>query len=450
MSQAPGHGYSRRHLDNFEQVSTEWSFLPWERQGVFKELQEKQHLAETYKITKFHQRTLLDAFSGSLLHVNRIYNRAFGYKSRKVPSHMPHMVDVDIMNELQAKFPEEFDKTSSHKLRSPNDMQFALSYFYYVIDQTKEFNFSHVFEEVDVDKSGKVTLIKFPDFEVKKIRWKKKTAHAQFLLHNLKDIQAFSISRLHCKKKTQTISNSLCFTGTLSDRELRILLAKFSKLPLDTKTIKAFTDTLKNCSSGTAGQQPRTRPKAERQHGYELPLITESLLRACASIVKQLNDSKKAENKFKHEIVGEDDIAFKMIKNNATHVLLQLDEMRKNRKKFICLNDNIEHKKGNSTLVKSLLVDFYESLFPLPSQFELPNNLRNRFLYVDQLKAWKNEKRRLEFFSDGIFVGGVVAVLTWLFGHHVFYFIRRVVVVLFRKFQTPKSSSFSSTKLLTV
>ena len=68
---------------------------------------------------------------------------------------MPHMVDVDIMNELQERFPEEFDKTSSHKLRSPDDMQFALSYFYYLIDQPKEFNMTRIFNEVDIDKSGK-------------------------------------------------------------------------------------------------------------------------------------------------------------------------------------------------------------------------------------------------------------------------------------------------------
>ncbi len=100
----------------------------------------------------------MDAFSGSLLHVNKIYNRAFGYKARKVPSHMPHMVDVDVMKELQAKFVKEFDATSSNKLRSKNDMQFALSYFYYVIDQTKEFDVSRVFQEVDADKSGRLIL----------------------------------------------------------------------------------------------------------------------------------------------------------------------------------------------------------------------------------------------------------------------------------------------------
>ena len=69
---------------------------------------------------------------------------------------MPHMVDVDVMKELQAKFPKEFDATSLNKLRSKNDMQFALSYFYFVIDQTKEFDVSRVFREVDADKSGRL------------------------------------------------------------------------------------------------------------------------------------------------------------------------------------------------------------------------------------------------------------------------------------------------------
>ena len=139
-------------------MSENTGFLPWERHQVFKQIRdrEEQRIVEERYKTTFHQRSLLDAFSGSLLHVNRIYNRAFGYKARKVPSHMPHMVDVDIMEELQAKFPREFDETSSHKLRSKNDMQFALSYFYYVIDQTKEFNVSRVFEEVDADRSGRL------------------------------------------------------------------------------------------------------------------------------------------------------------------------------------------------------------------------------------------------------------------------------------------------------
>ena len=37
---------------------------------------------------------------------------------------------------------------------------------------------------------------------------------------------------------------------------------------------------------------------------------------------------------------------------------------------------------------KLILLDFYESLFPIPSQFELPPEYRNRFLNVDDLNKW--------------------------------------------------------------
>lgn len=35
-----------------------------------------------------------------------------------------------------------------------------------------------------------------------------------------------------------------------------------------------------------------------------------------------------------------------------------------------------------------VLRDFYESMFPLPSQFELPRQYRNRFLYLWELNEW--------------------------------------------------------------
>ena len=96
----------------------------------------------------------MDTFADSLLHVHRIYNRKFGYTARKVPAHMPHMIDVKIMNDLQAMLPREFDQTSSHRLRSSDDMQFAFSFMYFVMGQKKELNLKEIFSEVDTDHSG--------------------------------------------------------------------------------------------------------------------------------------------------------------------------------------------------------------------------------------------------------------------------------------------------------
>lgn len=133
------------------------SFLPWERHGTFSQLQKySERWKHSQEFTNYHApgRKLLDTFADSLLHVHRIYNRKFGYMGRKVPAHMPHMIDLKIMEELQALLPDEFDKTSSHKLRSSDDMQFAFSYYYFVIGQKRCANATEFFVEVDADHSG--------------------------------------------------------------------------------------------------------------------------------------------------------------------------------------------------------------------------------------------------------------------------------------------------------
>lgn len=48
--------------------------------------------------------------------------------------------------------------TSSHKLRNEEDMQFAFSYFYFMMSERTESNISAAFDEFDVDGSGSVCL----------------------------------------------------------------------------------------------------------------------------------------------------------------------------------------------------------------------------------------------------------------------------------------------------
>lgn len=57
-------------------------------------------------------------------------------------------------------------------------------------------------------------------------------------------------------------------------------------------------------------------------------------------------------------------------------------------RKFVCLNDNIDHNHKDAQTVKAVLRDFYESMFPVPSQFELPREYRNRFLHMHELQEW--------------------------------------------------------------
>ena len=95
----------------------------------------------------------LDTYAESLLYVNRIYNLAYGFQRRRVPAHMPHLLDKWIINDMQEKFQDEFKKTSSHKVRSAEDMQFAFSYFYFVASEKRNLPVSEIFNIFDTDKS---------------------------------------------------------------------------------------------------------------------------------------------------------------------------------------------------------------------------------------------------------------------------------------------------------
>ena len=118
-------------------------------------------------LVNFHRN--LDTFAKSLLHVNNLFNKEYGYKVRKVPAHMPHFIDKEIVETLQKKlvnicytlflylrFQNEFDTTSHHRFRSSDDMQFAFSYFYFIISEKVKVSPSEIFDIFDTDKTGSV------------------------------------------------------------------------------------------------------------------------------------------------------------------------------------------------------------------------------------------------------------------------------------------------------
>ncbi|KAH8069170.1 hypothetical protein JL720_12078 [Aureococcus anophagefferens] len=76
------------------------------------------------------RRLLLDTYGESLVRVNRLYNAEFGTKVRKVPAHMPHMIDRDVVGAIQRKYAEPWRETASHRFRSGRDVQYAFAYFH--------------------------------------------------------------------------------------------------------------------------------------------------------------------------------------------------------------------------------------------------------------------------------------------------------------------------------
>jgi len=87
-----------------------------------------------------------------------------------------------------------------------------------------------------------------------------------------------------------------------------------------------------------------------------------------------------------HEIskTGNDEVAFEMISDNATHGIHQLDSIRARRSKFICINDNMRDPPPE---LVSALDQFFAAMYPLPSAFELPPGQRNPSLYLDELRS---------------------------------------------------------------
>lgn len=59
----------------------------------------------------------------------------------------------DIQFVLSFRFPKEWDITSSHKVRSSDDMQFAFSYFYFLMGVTRNVTAEEIFDLMDTDKS---------------------------------------------------------------------------------------------------------------------------------------------------------------------------------------------------------------------------------------------------------------------------------------------------------
>ncbi|PVD33947.1 hypothetical protein C0Q70_05209 [Pomacea canaliculata] len=350
--------------------------FPWEVQGVFNKLNKQQkelEQAKVYEMDNHKGRKLMDTFGDSLRHVNRLYNKQFGFASRKVPAHMPHMIDKNIMAELQAIFPREWEVTSSNRVRSPNDMQFGFSYYYYLQGAVVQVQAADIFDQMDTDHSG-----------------------------------------------------------ILSDRELRTFAAKLHELPLYLEMLSSLENILINCST----QLP---PDLEHQHiqqtltltneqYYEtrMPQVTKLLFTNCSEINRLVLEKFKPKPKYKTTILDDSEVAFKMIHGNVSKVVGQLDDIRKNPKKFICLNDNIEHGTEGAKTVKAVIMDFYESILPLQSQFELPRDYRNRFLHVKDLEEWKRYRDWLRFWAHLALLILVIFTIVSFFGDKIEALQRRL------------------------
>ncbi|KAG6960705.1 hypothetical protein JG688_00009451 [Phytophthora aleatoria] len=277
-----------------------------------------------------------DTFGDSLRFVNKLYNRAFGKPKtsdrRRVPSHMPFLLQKSMIREIKDHWTKEIQDTSAHRFRHPQDMQFSFSYFHYLINRAKIH--PHTMEEI----------------------WR------EYLDANR--------------------------NGILDENEVLTAasLAHGDAPPED------FVNEVRECVQPEKREKVREIPTADgtlRLSETLTPYITLENLERCPSVRDALVKNVRYENKV--ELMSETEVTFHMLSDNFKFAWKQMMGTRARRTKFVCINDDMKYP---STAVSQILHELFLSIWPKRSQFELPYHLKNRYAHIDEFNA-AQERRHL-------------------------------------------------------
>ncbi|CAF0956251.1 unnamed protein product [Brachionus calyciflorus] len=317
------------YKDDADPVYYVYQFLfkyPLMEKSLLREYLNSENLDDRNLIKKFRKRKLLDTFADSLKNVNKLYNKIYGFAARKVPAHMPHYIDKQLMTQLQNKFEHEFIRTSSNRFRNESDMQYSFSYYYYVMSEYEPLNSSVLFDELDINKNGILD-----DLEIKLIN----------LRLNPKKFDTYDFDMYKLKHEFEACLNECLNMSKVLTKNIYL-----------------------NCSnlSNYLGEKFWTGlPSEEKSKRY----------------------------RYNFETVGDQDTKFIMISGNYHDVEVKLNNLLREPTKFICLNDNIDYKlKNEANRLTILISNFYEMMFPVKSNFERDENLvenmeeKNNFMFI--------------------------------------------------------------------
>jgi len=278
------------------------------------------------------RRLLEDTFGNSLRYVNSLYRARYGSEQRKAPAHMPHMIDRDIMEELQNTFPEEFEATSSNRFRDSSDMQFSFSYFYYLMNEKPKFDLESVYKaKLDLDENGNLDLLEIRHFALILMQGKP-------TIHGMR--------------------------------------AKISQL-LDDLGIPSLE-----------GQGPNGGELQDRIKNVEINIET---IRSSPKVINELKKYMRKQTKHRHELVNLSEVEFFMVPDDYEEVRKRLDDIMVKAPKFICLNDDMNKTHDPPANTLQALRDFYETYYPHRTPFELAANESNPYLHYEDLMAYKQK-----------------------------------------------------------
>ena len=264
---------------------------------------------------------------------------------------MPHMINKDIVAEMQRLWPQEWDRTTRNRFRSGNDMQYGFSYFYYLMYRREL--------QLGLNKGKK----EFYDGEVKT-----------------------DLIRMVWEDEVDTDRD-----GILSQNEL----VSLASLTLGDAPQKDYLRKMEDCLVGVNRSMEEdvgvNKNKEDEESLFETKVVTFEEARSCSLSFSGMQNfalSVAGGSRHKDAIVTNlDEVAFQMIGDDYNDTKKQLDSVRARRPKFICINDNMENP---SEEVIELFQDFLKSFFPKPSRFELPPGVRNIYLRWEDYERVKS------------------------------------------------------------
>lgn len=246
------------------------------------------------------RRRLMDTYAASLIHVNRIYNKKFGHETRKVPAHMPHMINKDLIQEMQDIFSIEWNNTASHRFRSMHDMQYSFSYYYYLIHQNKlKYSTS------------------YPDNIHRFIAKEIDTNHDQYIDTN--ELRSML---------------SMIYKKSPSDEETSFVISNCSYNPdILANASHDFNISYDISSSNTLSRSMSYKfGNIRKSYSLDRLYFTVEEISSCPLVIAGLiNNFDWSIYSPVHSLGSEKDIAFEMISDNYTETMKQLDSIRRRK-----------------------------------------------------------------------------------------------------------------------
>ncbi|KAK9818491.1 hypothetical protein WJX74_001230 [Apatococcus lobatus] len=275
-------------------------------------------------------RRLLDVFGESLRHVDNLLNARYGGSDRKVLAHMPHLLDRTVLTEMMAAFPKEFDTTSSHKFRSGDDMQYAFAYYHFLALEQRRRTPQEVMADGDLDGDGRLSS---NELQTLILQYKRRSPAVTWRRTDT------TLSRSEVLKVLREIQSSTTIHPAGSNEMLPIPI-----------THLAAHQSLVQLLEQRIGWQPVHK--------------------------SQEGDAKQ--------------VGFIMLTSNLSLVQQDLDRVRANPPKFLCLNDNFNDSISNSQQQEEVQ-NFLQAFFPNPSSFEQGP----RAGFKSLIRLWHRHRRRI-------------------------------------------------------